>query len=353
MRKTDRDRFIVTVLWMRGWPAAKIAAWYKLTPGKVRGWTTRLPYPKRSELSQDERQQILDDLKADRCDDGLLADRDFVAEVLEQDQVKKVRRVDFTGGERRSVEVSYGDREQGSAGHDAASKGLAGISDEALPIGGNGWKPHDHGAPQEQPGRDDRGLALEVTSERGSPVTRARNNAAAPLEWLEYRHILRDSASRGTTEAQRTWLEEAEGRRAEIARRLRDVFEGAQISPARAIDWMQAPGGSTGGRPVADYILDCQRELARLHTFVPAHLMALLERLLRHDEWVWEGQKKRHVVYDEIRKALDFASVMYGRVSIGELEWRWPEPYGQEVYRRMRGAMHTGKVAAKPNDHQP
>ncbi|MCW2309704.1 hypothetical protein [Rhodobium gokarnense] len=337
----DEERFIIAVLWMCGWPVAAIAARCGATPGKVRGVVHRLPYPPRSELSVADRQKILDELKAGRRDGGRLPDTMFVAEFLEAGQVKTVRRIDFSGGERRSYQVDYGDRETVRLPRDVQPKGLGSLPVETDHIAAG--RRRDGPVAKAEPGRGGRRRILEDASEKGSPILQLRDHSAAPLEYLEFKHVLQDRPKKDMTREQVVWMDGAEHRRLVAARRLRDVFEGAEISPARSLDLMKAPGGA--GRPssIADYVLDCQKEVARLREGLPEGLLAILEAVVHRDLWIWQDVRRRSEkrrIFDDIRRGLDFVSFVHGEVSLGELSWRWPEPYSQELYRRLRPFIH-------------
>lgn len=319
-RNRDRDRFVVAVLWMRGWPVSAISAWYGLTSGAVRGLVHRLPDPPRSALSVAARQAVLDRLKADRADDGLLDDNDFIAADLERDQIKQHGRA---GVERRRATKAVAG---GKATTGAAPRDVAGSSRE----------PPD--------GKRRSAYAGEGAE---APVPTLSGRALAPLEYLEARHILADRPPKDAGKQQLAFADGAERRRLIAARRIRDTFEGAEVSSLRSVDLMIAARGGPGIRPTSDFMLDCQRELRRLDNAMPVGLMSLLEDVVHHDRFVWRGLgtvSKRRRVYDDIKRALDLACWCYGMVGGDDVDRRWPESFAGQIAERMRPFVHQARV---------
>ncbi|MBO6511877.1 MAG: hypothetical protein JJ979_25910 [Roseibium sp.] len=177
-------------------------------------------------------------------------------------------------------------------------------------------------------GRDGRPSKRVRYGERAKLMEREVNSA--PFEWLDQRGIIDEV-------------------QADAGHRARADFEGSQVSALKSVAFGDAGGGGFGLRPISDYCIDCQRAVDGLRRGMPPASMKLLEDLLFHDRWLWDGlkAKERKPVYEEIKVALDYAGLYYGLMPVAAFEKKWPTRFPWYDKRAVDGVRELHRSMAK------
>lgn len=66
MGHEDATRYVVYVMWLKGYTASTIAQWTRLSPKQISGIVTRSEYHNRARMTSNERHRYLSELKAIR-----------------------------------------------------------------------------------------------------------------------------------------------------------------------------------------------------------------------------------------------------------------------------------------------
>lgn len=189
-----------------------------------------------------------------------------------------------------------------------------------------------------EPGRDGRPAHItRIGIDQAFPV----DMNAAPLEFLYGKGLLQTPKDvHGTAY-----------RRLSAGLRFRSLIEGAEICGLRTASFDGAGGVRSIGLQPGEYKMECIRFLSVMRGpedagGMPAHLLTLLEQLVYRDRWVWENLrgKERTIMFDEIRKALDRASVPLRLMTRSAFDQRWHRqrarsvpskgPVGQSVHTK-------------------
>lgn len=349
-QKNEAPKFAVTVLWLHGLTIPQISRILDMTGGQVRGIVDRAKAANRSDMDEYDRQLALNELALDRKDGGMIPDRYFRVKELRPEQVKEIRPVGLVikGGWRqterypegkvylpRLVKPIYSDPYK-FRGEEFERKRREFYANCAYHFNFENWRIYFHR--YQKLDRDEKGET--VGGRDGRPAKKLRYGPrekimerdinAAAFEWLDGRNLLDD-------------VQLTAGYRA------RADMEGAQVSTVKSVDF-EASGGGFGSRLVADYTIDCMRYVERLKASMPPSRFRVLEELLLHDRWFWDGLKgkERRDVYDRIRLSLDYAAMFYGLLWPVEFEQRHKDEFPwhdkraregkQELYRAMSRA---------------
>jgi hypothetical protein len=308
-------------------------------------------------MDEYDRQLALNELALDRKDGGLIPDRYFKVKELRPEQVREIRPSGpvIKGGWRqterypegkvylpRLVKPIYSDPYK-FRGEEFERKRREFYANCAYHFNFENWRIYFHR--YQKLDRDEKGET--VGGRDGRPAKRLRYGPkekimerdinAGALEWMDGRNLLDD-------------VQITAGYRA------RADMEGAQVSTLKSAD-LEASGGGFGTRLVADYTIDCMRYVERLKASMPPSRFRVLEELLLHDRWLWDGLKgkERRDVYDRIRLALDYAAVFYGLLWPVEFEQRHKEEFPWYDRRAREGKMefYRAMVRAKSAKSEP
>lgn len=324
---TRPEVYVIMVLWLKGTNEAIIERVSGKKRGVVRGLIARSPF-NRSEMTIEQRQEVLSQFLGHRLDEYRLPVSDFVAGPLSSVQVRV--RTNKTGAIETPVVPD-------AVNCNAVEYPVIPENTEA-PVS----KKKRKGKVEEKFGRNGEVQERVRYGDRG-PILREKNVAAAPLEWLDERRILSDKAKPGMTDQQIRNANQSGTARFEAGIRARGEFEGAHISPLRAASLGDVVDGGKGGKLVSDHALECQDSIAKLKEMMPAGLFSMLELVVYSDEWVWKKAKNKSEQYERIRESLDHAALHYRYISRDDFTARWGEPKGH-AERLLRDAIYRGFV---------
>lgn len=276
--KLDQVSYSILVLWLNGaFSTSEIAMAVEVTEAKVRGvYRSREKggkMPKsREEMSRDERQELLAELKDNRLDRGILKPWCFVAADL-----------------HASASSRQGRRELHKQRQDA----------ERL-----------------------KDSVRERQAAREAGGNRRRGVESSPLEWLYKARHLSDPEETVKTSLDKS---SSEMRRYEAGCRFRKMMEDAQIGGIKEVSLEVSAGGT--GIAIQERFIMAQSALRAIQEIVPAQDYVQLEAVVFHDEFIWDdsdaGKIARDVLYEEIRRGLDAIALYLGMMPEEAFRIRW------------------------------
>lgn len=215
-------------------------------------------------------------------------------------------------------------------------------------------KKKDAPKPAKVPGRDGNQERREKYGEHG--IHSYWNIGAGTVEMFERQSRLLDSKIEAPYTDQKRDQAAFEGnQRRRVARNLRELFEGADISPLRSAD-LDTVFSGFGPRSPSDHALDCQKVIHQMRGDIPPGCMRMIESVIVRDEFLWENddRKKEERILQDIRMALDFASWSLGsevrgkrEVSRNDLCERWAAAREFFYQSQLRPAISAARVIRK------
>ena len=284
------EKYMIAVLWMEGrLSTSEIARQAKWTLGQVKGFYHKEFVPVRDQMTDDDRQKVLDQLKEWRSWFGIFVDQRFddrfYAKGLRYQSLAK-RREEAEAREGINV-VHLSKRERRRLAEEEA-----------------------HRRRQEAKNRAERELGY---APRGRDVD--------AIEWL-YLRALGDKGEFVTIGGL-----SSRDRRKESLLKLRVHMEGAAISPLRAQDYESARGqGVRLALPV--FRKHCIDMLGGARKVLHPALFAMLDKIVMQDDFVWSHTKlgsERGRIYEAIRYGADILASYYQIMTPKEFESRWGE----------------------------
>lgn len=324
--KMEPHAFVAAVLWIRGHSIGEVAKTVGWTPGQVRGFVGRqFKDNPRAAMTDDERQALLDEFKANRADGGRLRDEHFVA-----GRRAETPRPQMTIAEKKRLEKES-PASTTPAGPDlntrAGRKEAKRLQKEAEKIA----------------------AARQAEQEkREAGHAERRGVAASALDYLLAQRILRDPETTGPG-----GKSSEEQRRHEAGVRLRSYIEGTRIGGLGAIDYERATMG-TGGGPklsLAAYKLQCINALGEIRQMMSKTDFLMIEAVVDQDNFIWEtappATKIRARIFDGIRKLLDVVAVHERLMEHKAFHERWDEdlPEIEDRYTRSKAIAGSERIA--------
>jgi hypothetical protein len=290
LKSWSAQKYVVAVLWMEGrLSTSEIAKQVRWTGGQVRGFYTREFDPPRVNMTKEERQIVLDDLKGWRdwfkkFEEARFEDR-FHAKEIASERLAVLRQAEarrlndetpkLSKKEARRLQNEQAHREREEA-RQAAERSL-------------GYAP--------------RGLKTDA------------------LEWLSL-HALGDKG-----EATSVGSVASRDRRKEALLKFRVHIEGASISPLKAQDY-GAVRGAGAKIALPEFRKHCIDMLGGIRTLLPRTLYVALEGVVMRDDFFWLRAKEgaqRAGVFTGLRYGADLLAVYYQITAPSEFKARWNE----------------------------
>lgn len=310
--------YVIAVLWMAGWTAKAIGLATDKLRGSVKGIAQRRFEKSREEMTIEERQAVLNELKIDRRDNGILLEGHFLAVPLREVQ-------------KRPIGSHYGNKlltgkKQAAAAEKRAQK----------PMTLQQRRRAERKAKDEDEHR---------RKQREAGLATRRGDAASALEFLANRQILTDAEDRGL-EAFKKQIGSSGRRRLEAGLKLRGYFAGARIGGLKAVDVEMAGGGSALGMPPSTHKLHCMDSLGLIRSMMPQNDFLMIEAIVDQDDFPWDRirpaaededrkeanrqkrrdravDKARMRLYEEVRRALDVVAVYESLLTYEGFSVRW------------------------------
>lgn len=279
--------FCIIVTWLRGWTISKIHLSLAKRHGKtahgVRGVINKIP-KRRQDMTKDERQAMLDGLKANRIDDGMLPADYFVATPLASDQ--KFR--------KKFEEVAREPKPE--------------------PV-----KPN----PKTRAGRAEirrRKTEERIELERRKDGFAPRGIELAPLVYLDSRKLL--DANGGIP---RKGQPAAGMTRRQAGEALQTMLISAYGSGLKAADYESAGGGGGKGVVIHAVVAENLANIASIKEMMRKEEFDLIDRMLRMDLYVWQmaGKEAEPRLLDDVRRILDTVSVFLDYLNVDGFMERW------------------------------
>lgn len=315
--------YVIAVLWMAGWSVKSIALATDKLRGSVKGIAQRRFPKSREEMTLEERQAILDQLKATRLDGGLLSEGHFRAVELRAVQQRKQRVAEARSAQSKLLSS----RKARQAAEDA------GKVDKPMTL--QQRRKAERKAREEDEHR---------RRQRESGLAAKRGDAGSALEYLANRQILTDFEDR-RSEAFKKDIGSSGRRRLEAGLKLRQYFAGARIGGLKAVDVEMAGGGSAIGMPPTAHRLHCMDSLGLIRSMMPVNDFQMIEAVVDQDDFPWERatvtiepgtdpadndkrrayalDRARGVIYDDIRRTLDIIAVYESLLTYEGFTARW------------------------------
>ena len=279
--------FCIIVCWIRGWTISKIhlslARRHGKTENAIRGIINKLP-KRRQDMTQIERQAFLDEMKANRIDDGMLPADYFVAKMLASDQKMKAK----AKAAETVEEVKAEPEPEPDPNTRAGRKELKRRRDEA----------------RRKKQKEEEARARREFGEA------PRGIDCSPLEYLHGNGGLSDPK-----------VEDAKEGRANNAMRrydagvtLRSMMESIYGSGVKSPDYEAVGGGGGAGVVIHAVVAENIKNLDIIKGTMPSEWFQFLEQMLLHGRFVWRipSKKGSDMVLAEVRQALDKVSVFLG-----------------------------------------
>lgn len=303
--------FCVSVLWMHGWSAGQIAAYTRQSRKAIDSAVERRFQTPRGELTDTARQMLLDELRAKRNDNGVLVSTLFIALPLKAAQLK--RRPSQLLSERTKL------------------REIAAAPTSTKPDGPMSRR------------------AARKAKQQDAERKKQRENGHAPRLLAPFEHLcakgfLTDQDDVGPLKD----LGSSGRRRQEAGLKLRHYIVGTQVSGLKSLDYEGASGGGNMGLPPSAFKLFCVDAMGALRSMMSEADMARLEKIVAHDEYIWEAirvrvtavdrsvdrvawakardklvSKARDYLFEDIRRSLDVIAVYEGLLSTEGFRARW------------------------------
>lgn len=307
--KLDEVTFSILVLWLNGaFSTGEIAKAIEVTLPKVKA-TVRakevgghMPAP-RADMTQKERQDLLNYLKENRIDDGRLKyDWCFVASKMSR-KVSPIRYTPPPVAEKPAAVVERKEPEPDPNTREGRKEIRRRKREES-------WR-----AEREK-----------VERERGGGT---RGIEASPLEWLYDARLLADPTDVARKSRDKT---SSEMRRYEGGSRLRGYLEDAQIGGFKEVSMEVATGGM--GIAIQERFVMAQSALRAVQSMANERDYTQLVAVVFHDEFVWKdipSKIAKDFIYEEIRRGLDIVALYLGMMPADAFQARWG--YAPELKR--------------------
>ena len=279
--------FCILVTWVHGWTIKKIhlslAKRHGKTEHAVRGIINKMP-SRRQAMSKAARQELLDEMKANRIDDGMLPAGYFAATPLASDQVAKA-----VVPEERKAKAKPEQLPEPDPKTRAGRREIKRRKQEA-----------------------DRKVQ-EVAAERARREAgfAARGVESSPLEFLYNEKLLSNSKAEGEDKEKKA---NNAMRRYEAGVRMRSMMESIYGSGIKSPDYESAGGGGGAGVVIHAVVAENVKNIASIKSMMPVEWYNFLEQMLLHGRFVWQipSAKGADIVVSEIREALDKVSLFLG-----------------------------------------
>lgn len=283
-----RERYLVMLLWWSGCSEAEIVRRVGLrSKGMMRGIRDREAKAEdlkpRSEMTVEERQAILDKMRAEIPEGIVVLGRDFVARPLDKAKTKRARQRDYDGSERVVVYGGGGSRcVLSENGPSTREEGVAVGSTTSAAIGPiKTLSDHKDGIAGKRPGRDGEIFDEEVYSEPGSGIRRTRNREVDQVESLYTRQLLHDPQVRGAGEADVISSRGAANRRRSIAQTIQGLMEKAgRNAGLNSVDFEKVASGSLKSVDPSAAAFMARSDLDEIRQLMPPQIWGVLETLL-------------------------------------------------------------------------
>lgn len=361
-----RERYLVMVLWWAGRSEAEIVRRVGLrSKGMMRGIRDREMkaegHKPRSEMTVEERQAILDGMRAAIPEGIVLMGYDFIAKPLDKSRTRRIRQKLYDGGERVIVysgkdPTSYVHEDKGpgrpkgaifpQATTDAIGS-IKALSDPKAEIAGK------------RPGRDGEIFDEEVYSEPGSGIRRTRNREVDQVESLYNRGLLHDPQVRGAGDADILSSRSAASRRHSVAQTIQGLMEKAgRNAGLNSIDFEKVASGSLKSVDPSAAAFMARSDLDEIRQLMPPENWRAIETLLTPKGFrqLHLPQKRRRRrgevivrrdILDMVLLSLDYAATWrrsgqdpetgrrYALLSSADFSKRWPDAPTPEVVKRV------------------
>lgn len=295
--------FTVCVLWMHGASAGNIALMSKRTRGSVAGIINRAFDKPREQMTIEERQARLDEMKAKRRDEGRLPAKFFIAmEILPKSDKPKAP--------LKFRELPPQQRDQPEV--------------KPEPVTVSGKKKSRHKQKQEEHRRNAIEKAAREEREQGRNTKRGFDGNA--LEHLHTMRILADPADRFVDSPVNTQVMSSGVRRHEAGQAFRATIDGCRVGGVSSVDFEREVRGSGAAAGIPAWRLQCLSSLGAIRKALPEADYATVEGIIDRDEMPWEAVKSstaKKFLFETIRRSLDVIAVLWSYMSEQAFEARW------------------------------
>lgn len=307
--KNKVTMFCISVWWMHGWSAARIARATGLTERTVTGRLERRFHNPRAEIGVEGRQMILDELRLAKPAGANLPDDHFKALPLAKVQAK------------------------------VSTKSKAGTATLTA-------KKADRPPSRKELARKRREAERrqKLDSEQGRAP-----RLLAPFELLIKTKVLADPA-----DAPGPDVGTSGRRREEAGLKFRHYLAGTRIGGLKSLNYEGMSGGGNLGLPPSAFRLHCIATVGQLRELMSPEDFQLLENIVDRDEHVWDSirvrvngisksdhaaykkardealTRARNAIYEQVRRALDIVALYEGGLlsHVGfALRWGYSIPY--------------------------
>lgn len=298
-----RVTFCVSVLWIHGMSLGNIAALSKRTRASVDGIVRRTFTKRRDDMTFEERQLLLDQMKAKRKDDGRLPEKYFTA--LANPARQPVKKVIMAPAPRPIAQRKP--------------------EPPPKPATMTQRKKSRHHERQEELRRERLEAADRAEREAGKATKRGLSGAA--LEWLHALKILSDPNERSVDAAPKApdgMLSHDRRREAGVA--FRACLDACRVGGMASVDFEREVRGGGAGMSISWWKLMSLDTLGAIRKLLGERDYEMLEAIVDRDEFVWEQIKSttaKRFMFEAIRRSLDGVALLWRFMSIEEFEKRW------------------------------
>ena len=284
--------FCILVMWIHGWTISKIhlsiAKRHGKTEHAIRGIINRLP-KRRQAMTRAERQAALDELKANRIDDGMLPADYFIADPLASDQKSKA----VVAEERKAKPASpIPEPDPKTRAGRAELKRRRQLAEK-----------------KKQRAEDERARREQGFAPRGVNAT--------PLEFLYGEKML---SAKDEEEGKGQDRSNNAMRRYEAGVRLRSMMESIYGSGVKSQDFESAGGGGGAGVVIHAVVAENMQNVESIRSLMPPEWFEMLENILLYGVFVWQipNERGEDGILSDIRSALDKVSLFLGTMPTDE-----------------------------------
>ena len=298
--------FCIVVTWIQGKTTGQIFRILGKKSGKteaaIRGVINKKINAKRAVMTTQERQKILDDLKANRIDEMRLPDELFIAEPVKS-PIGKNCGVGPLSAYRKPKPKPVEEAPPGpmTRTEKRNAKKVKRLADE----------------------KRARELEMEQTM-REQGGNSVRGLYATPLEMMSATGMLADPNSvRKGSVAKST----EELRRTDAGLMFRTVLEESQLGGLKSQNFDATGGGSGGlGMAIPARIFEARSKIDALKKMMATEDFRALESLLLKDVFIWEKVESKiakGIVLEDIRRGLDAIAVFQNLLTPQDFKFRW------------------------------
>jgi hypothetical protein len=294
-KKLSPIDFCIMVFWIHGWSTGQIHEYFARERGKtkaaVRGVINRIQ-TRRERMTRADRQKFLDAMKEGRIDDGRLEEAFFKAKALKTDS-----------------NALYGPPER-SAPAKAPRQPDPDLKTR------KGRKEAKRRAKLEK----EQDAQKEADREERAQGGAVRGPHTYPLDYLYFARLLADKNEHAKQLIDKTSNESNRNTSGQV---LRARFDASMLSGVKSQSYEIMGTTSGKGFTVTYRVMEARRMLEEIRAMAGGVLYSLLERFIRHDEFLWEGARDPEAVLEQIRCALDIVTLYDGYLASDDFARRW------------------------------